>query len=162
MTKPDVFSVPRRFDLATVLVAMSAFAILFAGLLLLDASPVVLAFLGGFLALVAAAQWIGSKWNRPRTASIVAGVLIYWIAGAAETYFMPMPPRMELPQLIAMLLVVGTLSGIIAGYLGGALVGGVFLVSHYLREWLGRGKRDLVAERQESESPWEEKHPLDE
>lgn len=162
MAKPDVFSVPRRFDLATVLVAMSAFAALFAGLLLLDASPIILAFLGGFLALVAAAQWIGSKWNRPRTASIVAGVLIYWVAGAARMFFMPMPSRMELPELIATLLVSAAISGGIAGYLGGAMVGGVFLVSHYVREWLGRGERDLVAERPESESPWEEKHPLDE
>ena len=162
MDKPDVFSVPRRFDLATVLVAMSAFATLFAGLLLLNAPPSVPAFFGGFLTLVAAAQWIGNKWNRPRTASIVVGILIYWIAGAAAMFFMPAPPRMGLPQLIAMQLFSGTISGGIAGYLGGTLVGGVFLVSHYLRAWLGRGEQDRVAERLESESPWEERRPLDE
>ncbi len=161
MEKPNVFSVPRRFDLATVLVAMSAFAILFAGLLLLNAPPSVLAFLGGFLAVVAAAQWIGNKWNRPRTASIVAGILIYWVAGVAEAYFLP-TPRMRFPQLIVILFVSGTISGALAGYLGGALVGGVFLVSHYLREWLGHGKHDSVAEQLTSESPWEVKHPLDE
>lgn len=160
MAKPDLFSVPRRFDLATVLVAMAAFAILFAGLLLHDAPPSVLAFLGGFLALVAAAQWITSRWNRPRTASVLAGILIYLVASVVEAYFIT--PRMGLPQLIAILLISGTLSGSIAGYLGGVLVGGVFLVSHYLREWLGRGKHVSVAERSESESPWEEKHPLDE
>jgi hypothetical protein len=140
---------------------MSAFAILFAGLLLLDASPTVLAFLGGFLALVAAAQWIVSKWNRPRTASIFAGILIYWVAGVAEVYFIP-PSRMGLPQLIAMQLVSGTIAGSIAGYLGGVMVGGVFLVSHYFREWLGHGRHDSIAEPPACESPWKEKHPLDE
>ena len=159
VAKPNVFSVPRRFDLAAVLVAMSAFAILFAGLLLLDASPAVLALLGGFLAIVAAAQWIGSKWNRPRTASIIAGVLVYWVVHIAGAYFSP-PPRMGWPQAVAVMLFSGTLSGIIAAYLGGALVGGVFLVSHYLREWLGRGERDPVAAQPRCESPWEEKHPL--
>jgi hypothetical protein len=157
MAKPDVFSVPRRFDLATVLVAMAAFSLLFAGLLLLDAPPSVLAYLGGFLALVAAAQWIASNWNRPRTASVVAGILIYWVAGVAETLLMS--PRMGLPQLIAIQLVSATLAGSIAGYLGGVLVGGIFLVSHYLREWLKLGRHACIEESQESESPWEDEEP---
>lgn len=155
MEKPDVFSVPRRFDLATVLVAMFCFAAMFAGLRMLDASPSILAFFGGFLALVAAAQWIASKWNRPRTASVVAGILIYWVVGVAEALLMP--PHIGLPQLIAIQLISGTLSGSIAGYLGGTLVGGIFLVSHYLRQWMGHGKGDSVAKPPESESPWEEK-----
>lgn len=160
MEKPDVFSVPRRFDLATVLVAMSAFAILFAGLLLLDARPSMLAIIGGFIATVGLGQGLAAKWNRPRAASMIAGAL-FWLLFFAFAMTMA-SPHAGWPCALVGMVISAVTWGTVTGYLAGALVGGVFLVSHYLREWLGRSERDFIAEQPKSESPWEEKHPLDE
>lgn len=154
MEKPDVFSVPRRFDLATVLVAMSAFAALFSGLLLLDAQPEVLAICGGYLFAVAAGQGIAAKWNRPRTASMLVGILLSFAIGMLQVLTWRHGGLWPI-QVIGMAFS-SVIWGGLTGYLAGALVGGVFLVSHYLREWLMAGKRTAVAERPESESPWEE------
>lgn len=77
MDAPDVFAVPRRFDLATVLVAMTGFALLFTGLLLLDATPGVLAGAAALFTLVAVAQAIAIRWEKPREASIVAGMVFF-------------------------------------------------------------------------------------
>jgi hypothetical protein len=151
MARPDVFSVPRRFDLATLLVAMAAFAALFGTLLMMNAPPDMLAFLGGLFALVAAAQWLAAKWNCPRTASAIAGILFYWAAYIAEA----LSHSRNWINDVVIQMIPAALVGSVGGYVAGALVGGIFLASHYLREWLGRGERSGMSKSAESESPWE-------
>lgn len=160
MEKPDVFSVPRRFDLVTVLVAMSCFAALFAGLRMMDARPELLAIFGGYLIAVAIGQGIAARWNRPRTASVLVGIVLAFGFGIWEMY--AWRRGWNRPGQLMEVGIWAVMWGSFIGYLAGTLVGGIFLVSHYLREWTGLGKRRSTAQQAESESPWEEKHPLDE
>lgn len=153
---PDLFSVPRRFDLATVLVAMLGFAILFAVMRWLDMTPSAMALIGGLFTVVAFGQWIAASRGRPREASIVAamvfvfaGYLLEFVINRGGLEF-TLIPRMILFSLRAMLL------GVPSGYLVGTLVGGVFLVSHHLREHGALRRRDASAVHPHGDSPWDE------
>jgi hypothetical protein len=145
---PEVFAVSRRFDLATVLVAMLAYACLFSVLRFAGAPPVVIGFVGAFFAVVAVGQAIAIRWQSPRAASIIAGTL-YWWALAAVLAFAVAGGACEFCGLSIAAFVLGPATG----YLGGALVGGVFLLSHYLRESQLLGRRNHPAAHEE-ESPW--------
>jgi hypothetical protein len=160
MPKPDVFSVPRRFDLATVLVAMFCFAALFAGLRLMGAPPSLLAIFGGLVVAVAIGQGVAAKRNCPRKASMAAGI-VYWL-GLAAVIILIESPRGAWPCAIISTTISSLIWGALTGYLSGALVGGVFLVSHHLRETWGVGRRRTAASDSRGESLWDEKHPLDE
>jgi hypothetical protein len=128
---PDVFSVSRRFDMATVLVAMLGYSLLFGGMRMLDAPPVMIAVFGAFFAFIAIGQAVAISSGRPREASIIAGA-IFWFLGVAVVVASDLP--FLNPCAILGMLIFATMAGPITGYLAGALVGGVFLVSHYLRE----------------------------
>ena len=146
---PDVFSVSRRFDLATILVAMLAYALLFAGMRLLRAWPSVIGVVGLFFTVVAAGQAVAIRWNNPRAASVVAGTL-FWIAFAivvAVAY--GFGSSCEIAAALVILIMLGP----ILGYLAGALVGSVFLISHYLRE-TQTFRRHAPAKEEEADSPW--------
>ena len=158
MEKPDVFSVPRRFDLATVLVAMSGFAALFTGLLLHDARPSILAIIGGLVATVGIGQGVAAKWNRPRTASMLAGVL-FWLLFSIFVMTTG-APHVGWPCALFGMTISVVVWGTVTGYLAGALVGGVFLVSHHLRENWVFGRRTSEADGSASDSPWEDEQPL--
>ena len=146
---PDVFSVSRRFDMATVLVAMLGYSLLFGAMRMLDAPPMMIAVFGGFFAFIAIGQAVAISTGGPREASIVAGT-IFWLVGVAVAVV-----RLGFPgpcEVLGML-IFATMAGPITGYLAGALVGGVFLVSHYLRE------ADLLRRRvpqsgSDDDSPW--------
>ena len=138
--------------MATVLVAMVGYAILFTGLRLLNevlkAPPAFIGVVGLFFAVVAISQAVAIRWNNPRAASAVAG-LFYWVicfAVIAGIYGMP-------AYLFFGLYVVVFMISPIAGYLAGTLVGGVFLISHYLRESNGL-RHQAPEEVEDADSPW--------
>ena len=145
---PEVFSVPRRFDLATVLVAMLAYAVLFAVLHAPGVPRGVIGFVGLFFAVVAVGQAVAIRWQSPRLASMIAATLFWLVLGGVALG--RGGGGCEVCGVGMMAGVVGP----ITGYLGGALVGGVFLVSHYLREskWLGR--QGVHPTPGEPASPW--------
>lgn len=152
MPAPDLFSVPRRFDLATVLVAMLGFAILFAVLRFLDATPRMMAVFGGLFATVGFGQWTAARRGRPRQASIVAAGL-FWFAYYAWLMFMG---RDQAFATLGFAAFVAALYSIPTGYLAGTLVGGVFLVSHHLREHDALRRREASADHPRADSPWDE------
>ena len=126
---PDIFSVSRRFDIATVLVAMFGYAVLFAGLRLIpDFPPAAMGLIGAFFAVIAVGQAVAIRWNSPRAASIVAGA-VFWLA----VYFIASATYLDGCAACG-LLMAALIFGPITGYLAGTLVGGVFLISHHLRE----------------------------
>lgn len=130
------YGAPRVFDLYTLLAVTLAFALLFAFLrlieqLLLESLPLVAISIGVFVTLTAIAQlalWGGQK---PRLASLVAGPVI-WImlfVGLA----MQDPRRLLSVGSLAGCLCSAVL-GIFFGYLGGAMVAGVFLLADVFRK----------------------------
>ena len=129
-----VYSVPRRFDIATMLTVTVAFAVLFGVMRLLGSSPFVFLFVAGMITCVGAAQAVLFQGKSPRAASIVAGAVY-----AAVVTVISVVARGDI------ILVVGafcaSLSGAIGGYFAGILVAGVFLVSDYVRKWIGKETR---------------------
>lgn len=158
MAAPDLFSAPRRFDLFTILVAAAAYAVLFTGLRLLGAPPLVLGIIGGLFAVVAIGQGLTHGRMSPRRASIYAAML-FWTA-----FLVLMTVRAAIdfgPAPMAGVLISGLFGvvvyGLITGYFVGVLVGGVFLVSYHLRTWFARSAsgEESDAAPQDS-SPWDE------
>lgn len=136
-----VYSVPRRFDLATILTVTLAYSLLFGLLNYLTAHWIVYAFLGLLTVVVAAAQaWVESP-QRVRHASMFAGAVytacwgvgISLVTAAAGSPYL----RIDFPLLVSSAFGGGVV-GMLLGYLAGAVDGGVFLLADLVRNhWLG-------------------------
>ncbi len=131
----ESYGAPRVFDLFTLLAITLAFALLLASLrliepLLLDDLETVAITLGMFvtgIALFQMALWGGKK---PRLASLVAGPILWLLIFVALNL-----SRLEnlLSPAYLLLGVFTAIFGIPAGYLGGAMVAGVFLLADFFR-----------------------------
>ena len=80
-----VYSFPRRFDLTTMLVAVALWAGVLALCRILTFPWQATAFISFLLLVVALAQFLLSPLNRPRTVSVVAGV-VYAVVGESVLY----------------------------------------------------------------------------
>ena len=149
----DIYSVPRRFDLASMLVVTTAYALLFTGMTLLDFPFGTFVYFAFLIALVAAAQSVVDKKYNPRVVSVIVGVAYY----LAWTFVLVATTSMRRAGdgcMACSTVILGPLQG----YLAGTLVAGTFLVADYLRTFLGlihlhRERREGEAEVQ---SPWDE------
>ena len=119
-----VYSVPRRYDLATVFVISFAFGLLFAGMRSMRWPPELALVTGLFISFVGVAQALLFKGSKPRLASVLAGA-VFFLTFALIMGFGP--------WLLYLVL------GSVLGYVAGTLIGGVFLVAEVLR----RGLRKL-------------------
>jgi hypothetical protein len=132
----ELYSAPRRFDLATIFVVTAAYSLLFGFMTALDASPGMKIVLGGVVTIVAAAQALFLKVANPRGVSIVTGAAAYtlfsWIAWFID------PHTFFFSSLFYVTFINGLIGGSMMGYLAGVLVGGVFLVADALRTRYGR------------------------
>ena len=124
---PHEFSVPRRYDLATLMAVTMAYACLFGALRAWNAAPELVIWIAGFLTTVGAAQAILFGGRSPRRASVFAGM-----AFAAASYAVLMVIDTEGFTGFCFL-IAASLCGAMFGYFGGVIVAGVFLVAHYLR-----------------------------
>jgi hypothetical protein len=122
---PREFSVPRRYDLATLMAVTMAYACLFGALRACGAHPAFVIWIAGFLTTIGAAQAILFGGKSPRGASVLAGT-VYMAASCAV--LMVIEGFAEFCFLLA-----AVLQGAMLGYFGGVIVAGVFLVAHYLR-----------------------------
>ncbi len=132
----ESYGAPRVFDLYTLLAVTLAFAVIFAFLRLIEPAldtniANVAIAIGIFSTLTAIAQlalWGGKK---PRIASVVSGPPIWmllWLSVLAANPRALMDPSNWIGMLCSSVL------GIPAGYLGGALVAGVFLLADKFRQ----------------------------
>jgi hypothetical protein len=153
MAAPDIFSVPRRFDMATLLVAMTGFSLLFTGMYLIEpliqVGPLGMAIMAGLFVAVTMGQAVVIDGGDPRIASIIAGGL-YWFAVAIFLGVLTQHSRLDACFLAAIVIF-----GPVAGYLAGTLVGGVFLIAFYLREWGVLSKQKSRIDTAD-DSPWHE------
>ncbi|MCA9148400.1 MAG: hypothetical protein KDA92_03830 [Planctomycetales bacterium] len=133
MSLPDqdrVYSTPRRFDLATVLVITSAYALGFSALRVLQMPLVELAVIGGFVTTVGLSQAVLFGGRHPRIASMVTGAVLL---PTLVILFDSRPGSRSLVDDIVLLVTYCSFFGAIHGYFAGAMVGGVFLVSDKVR-----------------------------
>jgi putative addiction module component (TIGR02574 family) len=140
-TPARIYSVPRRFDLATIFVVTLAYSLLFGMMKAISFPPIASAIVAGFILMVGAAQAFLFGGKQPRTASIIAGALIYSLA-LAVTWIVAGPRMYSTSQLLisASFTIVG---GAILGYLAGVFIGAVFLVADKLRIRFSRRQAEL-------------------
>lgn len=128
----DIYSAPRKFDLAMLLAVTTAYAILFAtirfvaGAGLVNQQGPVIFWIGGLVTVVGFAQSVLFGGDKPREASALAGFVygVFVMLGNSREFD---------PGGVVCLSIFSP--GI--GYLAGGLVGGVFLVADYLRIYIG-------------------------
>lgn len=126
-----IYSVPRRFDLSTLFVVSTAFAAMFALLGYLNFSSAAKLACCAFFSGIGIAQAVLYGSRAPRLSSVLAGGLMLSILP-----IMLYPPRNSIEWLCAGL-GLGML-GLPSGYLAGTIVGGIFLIADYLRNWIAR------------------------
>ena len=129
----ELFSFPRRFDLASMLSISTGYAILFAAMRLFYASPELMFGTGGLIALVGVSQAVLFKGESPRAASlIVGGVYCAVVVGFVVASYSYRSSSVIGAVIFA------CFWGPPGGYLCGTLVGGVFLVAEYVRRAIRR------------------------
>jgi hypothetical protein len=136
-----IYSVPRRFDLATIFVVTLAYSLLFGTMKAISFPPIASAIVGGFISIVGAAQAFLFGGKQPRTASIIAGALIYSLALAAV--WIASGPRIYGTSALLVSASFTIAGGAFLGYLAGVIIGGVFLVADKLRNQLSRRQAEL-------------------
>ena len=128
---PEIYSVPRRYDLATLFVMSLAFALLFGGMRLLNWPPQAALLTGLYISLVGLGQAILFKGSAPRLASVIVST-VYW--PILVVFFMVRYGRIAYVLNGA---VIAAIWGAVVGYFAGTLIGGVFLVAEAVRSRLG-------------------------
>ena len=129
------YAVPRRYDLATLLTVTVSFALLFSLLRMIGAPPTLMAAAATFIALVGLAQAALFGGRSPRRASIVVGTLFGPIVVGCQAYFGAFAVSFDD-------LLLATIWFAPLGYFLGVLIGGVFLVSDYVRRFMKWSRRD--------------------
>jgi hypothetical protein len=155
-----IYSVPRRFDLATIFVVTLAYSLLFGLMSTLSFPPSASAMVAGFILIVGAAQAVLFGGKKPRTASIIAGAAIYSVAMIAVWF--ANGPRLYSSWQILVPATFMVASGGMLGYIAGVVIGGVFLVADKLRNRFSRGQTGLAFDKsseerstaEQSDSPW--------
>ena len=128
-----IYSAPRRFDLATILIVTAAYALVLGGLASYNVPPFVSAYVAAFITCVGIGQALLFGGRRPRLASVLTGMAAYFLCMLslpfADRHFEIFGPS----NLIAFAIMTSVMYGSILGYVAGVLVGGVFLVAEVVR-----------------------------
>ena len=146
---PRVYSAPRRFGIGTMLAVATACGVLIGILQLFDTPPPVIIAISVFLAIVAGMQAVFPE--SPRWASVATGevcvLLCFGYMWATE---------IREPCAICSLPIVAGF-GLLAGYCGGAVVAGFFMVMENAGQYFrSAGEKDQAASSiwdEEPESP---------
>jgi MFS family permease len=148
--KDRVYSVPQKFGTGTMLLATTMFAILFAILTYAEVRLWQLVFFTSYVVTVSVAQMFVA--GSPRWASIFAGGIFLPMSilsyGRVGRYW-----RLSIDSGVSLLGIV--LIGVVVGYLGGALIAGIFLVSDYMVKLLTRPKAKVGDEAMMVDEPME-------
>lgn len=132
MGASGIYSAPRRFDLTTVFVATTAFAVLYAALLALNAPLIVVGIICAMLTLVALGQAVLFRSRYPRLASSLVGSIFSAITAGTLAAVSGNAPA------VVPLAIVNAFAGIFYGYFAGVLVGSVFMTAEAIRKLAGR------------------------
>src|SRR4051812_14051401 len=146
----ELYSAPRRFDLATIFVATGAYSVLFGFMSALSykyLGPVTEIAVGVLVTIVGIAQAFYKDVANPRGVSVLTGAVTQTIM--LVVIRMAKPDVYGLPMGFVVVFF-GVLGGALSGYLAGVLVGGVFLVADVLRKKFSR--RDAASAGGEDES----------
>jgi hypothetical protein len=141
MAQPARFKVPERFGMSAILGIMTALAVLFGGLKLLDADPLVYLFFGVQGLLICVVQMFHGR--SPRFASSVAGAVILPVFVMCAALFSRHGPP---AGAVACMMTMGVPIGGFLGYLTGTCAAGIFLIMDALEPYM-QGQRPAAASR---------------
>ncbi|HEX5470683.1 MAG TPA: hypothetical protein VFW73_02300 [Lacipirellulaceae bacterium] len=155
----ELFSAPRRFDLATIFVVTAAFSLLFGAMSAMDFGPITEVIVGVLITVVAAAQAYYQHSANPRGVSVAGGAIT--LAAMLVVVDIAQPRLFSEPRFVVVV-IYGICGGAICGYLAGVLVGGVFLVADVVRRKYTNRREESVSSEQtdehescdRGESPW--------
>jgi hypothetical protein len=156
---PKLYAATRRFDLATIFVAMAGYSLFFALMTLLEFAPFWKLYFGALIAIVGVGQAMLERVVDPRRASIIVGAathtlvsLIIWTAAPKYFFF---------NSFFFVAIFNGVILGGTLGYMAGALVGGVFLVADALRGKFSRTADGDATNGAADDASTAPVHPLD-
>ena len=161
----ELYSVPRRFDLASMLVITAGYAMLFSCMKVLDFSVWAFIYFACMIAFVGIAQSIFHEQYNPRTISKCAGIIYQGFIVSLVIVVAIFPLRifedtrgLSYVDGYLLLMVFAFLVSPFLGYLSGTLVAGVFLIADVLRELFRLLHLNRSAELNQStvKSPWDE------
>ncbi len=129
----DIYSAPRRFDLGTIMTVTLAYALMFGFMRFLQTKPLLIVSVGMFITLVGVAQALIFGGNKPRMASMLTGGVLMPVVYLVILTVLDFHVDMAICEVIAF-----SIAGVVCGCLAGALVGGVFMVTDYVRRGMTR------------------------
>ena len=130
--RQKIYSVPRRYDLATLFAVSLAYALLFGLMKLFDADPTAFVIVAGFVTFAGLAQALLFEGKAPRAASAIAGAT-YWIVGLIIVGVLNgIDPLLNWVSLIYGTSC-GVFAGSITGYFSGGFIGAVFMFADMTR-----------------------------
>ena len=126
--------VPRRFPIGTLLLLMAVFAVLLSALRTAGAHPAAIVFVAGFTLVVGLGQILLYHGNKPREASMMAGV-VGWVIMSIIVLVASAVSGVRSPEFSGMvcLLLFGVFCAAPLGYITGCVLAGVFLVVNRAR-----------------------------
>ena len=136
-----LYAVPRRFDLATIMVVTFAYALVLGASRMLKLPPHIVFHIAGFLSAVAIGQALLFRGKKPRLSSALVGA-VYVVGVYAYGALTREPSLLQFQVAILRIWFFIALYGVIVGYFGGIAVGSVFLLSDVARKLIQRCKRD--------------------
>jgi hypothetical protein len=146
-SQEKIYSAPRRFDLATILIVTFAYSLLFGvsnlALNYADFPQALGLVAGGFVTLVGVGQALLFGGQNARVASLLTGAVLTVLLNLAAVIW---PPRGFAGIALVFMLPFSAVLGAAFGYMAGALVGGVFLVADKLRTYFESRSHDTVVE----------------
>ena len=123
---------PRRFGIGTMMIVVLAISLLFSGANWLELPHILPLYAGGFLGIVGVLQMLMNR--VPRAASVATGAVLLpmtlavnWTTIGANLNPMLAPLVRNPPDLVFLVAHLAAV-GAVSGYVGGALVAGLFLV----------------------------------
>ncbi len=133
--RTSLYSAPRRFDVATIMVVTLAYAVLFGLLRLLRMSLGAVAVIAGFVTCVGLAQALLFGGKRPRLASIVISQVYIIGVYCYAAVLWDASPLWLMDPMVWLVWTVIAVTAAVVGYLTGAVIGSVFLLCDV---WRGR------------------------
>ncbi len=131
----DVASVPRRFGVGVLMILMTAFAVLFAGMRTVGVRPEVFLLVSGLFLGVTLGQILLFQGKKPREASLWAGGVVFPLEVLALCLFDESSSRAG-GTFVSSMICCSAVAGVPLGYLAGCIVAGVFFVQESFRRRL--------------------------
>ena len=147
----ESYGAPRVFDIFTLFAITLAFALLLAFLRLIE--PLLMVGLGNvaiviglFVTGIGLFQMILWGGKKPRLSSLIAGPFLWSAVFVSLLVFNSNSAQDLADPFFAAVVFFSKVFGIIPGYLGGAMVGGVFLLADFFRTKYLRKPKQVIAD----------------